>query len=127
MTIPRVLVVDDNPLNLELAGFVLETDGLLVDRARDAGEARQHIDSHRPDLILMDIQLPGLDGLALTQQLKSDPATRHIVVIAFTAYAMRGDELRLRVGGCDGYLAKPIDVDKLPGQVRAFIAAGAGG
>ena len=125
MTVPRVLVIDDNPLNLELASFVLETDGLLVDLAKDATEARQQIDRSRPGLILMDIELPGLDGLALTQPLKADPATAQIVVIAFTAYAMRGDEFRLRAGGCDGYLAKPIDISTLASRVRAFIAGSA--
>ena len=125
MTIPRVLVIDDNPLNLELASFVLESDGLLVDRAMDATEARHQIGRHRPDLILMDIQLPGLDGLTLTQQLKADPATAQIIIIAFTAYAMRGDEHRLRAGGCDGYLGKPIDVNTLASQVRALIAGAA--
>jgi two-component system, cell cycle response regulator DivK len=80
----------------------------------------------RPDLVLMDIQLPGEDGLALTRRIKADPAWQHLVVVAFTAYAMRGDEARMREGGCDGYLAKPIDVKTFAAQVRALLQAAQG-
>ncbi len=120
---PRVLVVDDNAMNLVLAQTVLEADGLTVAAAANATEALAMLARFAPDLILMDIQLPGLDGLALTRLLKADPATRHIVVVAFTAFAMRGDEERMRSAGCDGYISKPIDVHRLAAQVRACLEA----
>jgi two-component system, cell cycle response regulator DivK len=116
---PRVLVVDDNPLNAELALAVLSADGLAVEVAADATEAALRMAEFRPDLVLMDIQLPGVDGLTLTRQIKADPATRHVVVLAFTAYAMKGDEARMLEAGCDGYVSKPIDVASLAAQVRA--------
>jgi two-component system, cell cycle response regulator DivK len=122
MNTPRVLVVDDNALNVELVDFVLKADGFDVDRAADAREAMECIGQHRPDLILMDIQMPGIDGLELTRRLKADPATAAIIVLAFTAYAMKGDEQRMRAAGCDGYLSKPIDVASFAGAVRAHLA-----
>lgn len=124
MSAPRVLVVDDNLMNIELVKFVLGEDGFLVDTALDASEALVRIASFQPELILMDIQLPGTDGLALTRTLKADPALKHIVVLAFTAYAMRGDEARMRAAGCDGYLSKPIDVSTFAASVRASLVAG---
>ena len=127
MTAPRILVVDDQPANLDLARFVLEADGLEVDIAANARQAMQQIQRAAPDLILMDIQMPGVDGLDLTHRLKADPATRAIVVVAFTAYAMPGDELRLRDAGCDAYLAKPIQVARFASQVRALLLPGAAG
>ncbi len=117
---PHVLVVDDNPVNLELASFVLATDGWCVSTASDAAEALLSIAHCLPDLILMDIQLPGMDGLTLTRRIKADPALRHITVVAFTAYAMKGDEAIMRAAGCDGYLAKPIEVARFAAQVRAL-------
>ena len=123
MTPSRVLVVDDNPLNLELASFVLAADGWSVTTAGDAIEALSSIAQSPPELILMDIQLPGMDGLTLTRQIKADPATRHIAVVAFTAYAMKGDDAIMRAAGCDGYLAKPIDVARFAAQVRGLLAA----
>lgn len=122
MNMPRVLVVDDYPLSIELVRFVLESEGFAVESAADAAEAMILVGAFRPDLILMDIQMPGMDGLELTHRLKADPATRHIVVVAFTAYAMKGDEARMRAAGCDGYVAKPIEVASFAQQVRAFIA-----
>ena len=116
----RVLVVDDNPLNIELASFVLEADGITVEAAADALQALDRLARRHPDLILMDIQMPGMDGLVLTRRLKADPHTRHIVIVAFTAYAMKGDEARLRAAGCDGYLAKPIDVGSFARSVRGI-------
>ena len=96
----------------------------MVDVAANAQQATTCIATRLPDLILMDIQMPGTDGLALTRQLKRDPATRHIVVVAFTAYAMKGDEAKMRAAGCDGYLAKPITVASFAASVRALLAAG---
>ncbi len=119
MTAPRVLVVDDNTMNVELVKFVLGDDGFIVDTAADASEALARIDSCCPELILMDIQLPGMDGLELTRLLKANPALRHIVVVAFTAYAMQGDEAKMRAAGCDGYLSKPINVATFAASVRS--------
>jgi len=127
MNRPRVLVVDDNALNIELVDFVLKAGGFAVDSAANALQALERIHHSRPDLILMDIQMPGIDGLDLTRRLKADPATAAIVVIAFTAYAMKGDEERMRAAGCDGYLSKPIDVASFAGTVRAHLAAPAAG
>jgi two-component system cell cycle response regulator DivK len=125
MTPARLLIVDDETTNIELARFVLEADGFIVDSAADAQQALAAIAVCRPDLVLMDIQLPGTDGLALTRHLKRDPATRQIVVVAFTAYAMKGDEARMHAAGCDGYIAKPIEVASFAARVRSLLAAGA--
>jgi CheY-like chemotaxis protein len=122
---PRVLVVDDHALNLELAKFVLEADGMEVACAVDAAQAIPQVSEFAPHLILMDIQMKGIDGLELTRRLKADPTTRHIVVVAFTAYAMKGDEAKFRAAGCDGYVSKPIEVAKFAATVRALLAGGA--
>ena len=121
MNHPRVLIVDDNAINVELVTFVLDAGGFEVASAADAGRALACIEVVAPDLILMDIQMPGMDGLELTRRLKADPSTRHIVVVAFTAYAMKGDEARMRAAGCDGYLSKPINVARFAAQVRACL------
>jgi len=118
---PRVLIVDDNPLNVTLARAVLIAGGFEVESAADAREAVQRIDAMRPELILMDIQLPGVDGLELTRQIKAEPSTRHIVIVAFTAFAMRGDEAKMRAAGCDGYVSKPIEVNRFAEQIREFL------
>jgi two-component system cell cycle response regulator DivK len=119
---PRILVVDDNLLNLALAEVVLLAEQFAVETAADGPEAMQKVASFQPDLILMDIQMPGKDGLEVTRDLKADPATRHIRIVAFTAFAMRGDEAKMRAAGCDGYLSKPIDVKTFGAQVRACLA-----
>ncbi|MFZ5509315.1 MAG: response regulator [Pseudomonadota bacterium] len=103
-----VLVIEDNAANARLAGFLLERAGHEVVHAADAAAGLALARQRRPDLVLMDIQLPGLDGLAVTCQLKEDPRLRGIKVIALTAFAMKGDEARMRAAGCDGYLAKPF-------------------
>ena len=118
----RVLIVDDNELNVQLAAFVLSDGGMEVDSADGASQALLQIAAFRPDLILMDIQMPDMDGLELTRRLKADPLTRRIVVVAFTAFAMKGDEAKMRAAGCDGYVAKPIDVATFAGTIRAFVA-----
>lgn len=115
----RILIVDDNETNLKLARVVLVGAGFDVATAIGADEALTEIASTKPRLILMDIQLPGTDGLTLTKQLKADPATKDIVVIAMTAYAMKGDDQKAREAGCDGYIAKPIDTRTLPGIVAS--------
>lgn len=117
-----ILVVDDNPVNSKLARVVLTGAGFVVRTAADATEALARIAEDRPALVLMDIQLPGMDGLELTRRLKGDPVTREIVVIALTAYAMKGDDERARAAGCDDYVAKPLDIDRLPRLVAEHIA-----
>jgi two-component system, cell cycle response regulator DivK len=123
---PCVLIVDDNAMNIDLVSFVLDAGGFKVEAVQDPRLAVAHIAQSRPDVILMDVQMPGIDGVELTRRLKSDPATRDIVVVAFTAYAMKGDEARLRSAGCDAYVSKPIDVATFAQTVRAHLDAGAG-
>ncbi|MGO9411711.1 MAG: response regulator [Spirochaetia bacterium] len=118
---PRVLVVDDNPVNLKLAADVLESEGYEVDRAADAEQAMAAIGKREPDLILMDVALPGMDGLTLTRKLKAEEATRGICIVALTAFAMKGDEEKAREAGCDGYIAKPINTRQLCLQVAAYL------
>jgi CheY-like chemotaxis protein len=117
-----ILVVDDHPANLKLCKVMLSVDGYEVHTAADAEEALAMLDSVHPRLILMDLQLPGLDGLELTRRLKTDPATRDIVVVALTAYAMQGDEQKALDAGCDGYIAKPIDTRLLAATVERYLA-----
>jgi CheY-like chemotaxis protein len=117
----RVMVVDDHALNVELVRFILDAEGFAVALASDAQQALALLPDFAPDLILMDIQMPGIDGLALTRQLKADPATRGIVIVAFTAYAMKGDEARMLAAGCDGYISKPIEVATFAAQVRGLL------
>jgi len=114
MSGPRVLVVDDNMTNLKLIEYLLQSKGYDVHTATDAESALELVYSLKPGLVLMDLQLPGMDGLALTRKLKADPATQNVVILAVTAYAMKGDEERARVAGCDGYITKPIDTRTLP-------------
>ena len=121
MSEPRVLIVDDNAMNVELVMFVLSAATFEVESAADASQAIRQITAFRPDLILMDVQMPDIDGIELTRQIKADPATRDITVVAFTAYAMKGDEARMRAAGCDGYISKPIDVTKFAAQIRACL------
>jgi CheY-like chemotaxis protein len=116
-----ILIVDDNPLNLKLVRLLLSSEGYEVRTASDAEEALAVLREFRPRLILMDIQLPGMDGLALTRQLKAEPATRDILVVGLTAYAMKGDRERALAAGCDGYIAKPIDTRGLPARVAEFL------
>jgi CheY-like chemotaxis protein len=121
----KILVVDDNPVNLKLACEVLAGEGHAVLRAGDAREARAILESVLPDLILMDIQMPGMDGLTLTRLLKAEPAYRGIRIVALTAFAMKGDEAKAREAGCDGYISKPIDTRRLPHQVAEVLAGAA--
>jgi CheY-like chemotaxis protein len=116
-----ILIVDDNPANLKLARIVLAAEGFEVRTAGDAEEAIALLRGFSPRLILMDIQLPGMDGLELTRRLKADPATRPIRIVGLTAYAMKGDPERILAAGCDGYIPKPIDTRRLPDQVREFL------
>lgn len=116
-----ILIVDDNPTNLKLASHVLEAEGYTVDLAADAEEAQELLQHMTPDLILMDIALPGMDGLTLTRKLKSDERLKHVPVVAMTAFAMVGDDRKALEAGCDGYITKPIDTRKFSQQVAAFL------
>ncbi len=116
-----IMIVDDNLLNLKLVRVLLASEGYNVRTATDAEEALALLSDFRPQLILMDIQLPGMNGLELTRRLKADPATSRILVLAITAYAMKGDEERAMDAGCDGYIAKPIDTRALPGMIARHL------
>lgn len=109
----RILLVEDNVVNRRLAQFLLKSHGYEVWEAGSAPEAFATLVERRPDLILMDIQLPGMDGLAATRALKADPATHAIPVVAVTSYAMPGDEAMALEAGCSGYLTKPIEKTRL--------------
>jgi CheY-like chemotaxis protein len=117
----RILVVDDNPTNLKLVMCVLELEGYRVDQAIDAEQALVFLRDIVPDLIFMDISLPGMDGLTLTRKLKDQDRFKHIPIVALTAFAMKGDEERAREAGCDGYIAKPIDTRAFPAQVAGYL------
>jgi CheY-like chemotaxis protein len=112
-----VLIVDDNPTNLKLAADVLECDGHAVLRACDADQALGLLAKVRPDIILMDIEMPGMDGLTLTRLLKADQARRDIPVVALTAFAMKDDRQKAIDAGCCAYLTKPIETRRFAAQV----------
>jgi len=120
-----ILIVDDNAVNLKLLRITLAVAGYDVQTAVDAEQAMSVLASFRPRLILMDIQLPGMDGLELTRRLKADPSTRDAIVLAVTAYAMKGDEQRALAAGCDGYVTKPIDTRTLAGTIARSLEQGA--
>jgi CheY-like chemotaxis protein len=122
MNTRRILVIDDHPVNLKLACDVMEHEGYLVDRAGNAEAALACIDRRLPDLILMDLGMPGMDGLTLTRRLRSQEATRGIPIVALTAFAMKRDEEKAMEAGCDAYIAKPIDTRRLPGQLAEVLA-----
>ena len=116
-----LLVIDDNPQNLKLARVLLAVAGYDVRVATDAEQALLVLQTFKPRLILMDVQLPGMDGLELTRRLKADRDTRDIVIIAHTAYAMKGDREAALVAGCDGYIPKPVDTDRLPELIADYL------
>ena len=118
----KILVVEDNPANMTLATFLLENAGHVVLSAIDAETGITIAGSEKPDLILMDIQLPGMDGLRATGLLKKNPETAAIPVIALTALAMKGDEERIRAAGCDGYVAKPLAYKEFLATVTAQLS-----
>jgi CheY-like chemotaxis protein len=117
----HILIVEDNAVNLKLASEILRASGYTVDGAADAEQAQELLARVPPDLILMDIALPGMDGLSLTRMIKADVRLRHVPVVALTAYALRGDELKAADAGCDGYITKPIDTRRFGEQVSAII------
>jgi CheY-like chemotaxis protein len=117
----RVLIVDDNPTNLKLVAYLVKAQGHDVDTAGDANAALAVIRARKPAVILMDLQLPGVDGLELTRRIKNDAATRDIAIIAVTAYAMKGDRERALEAGCDDYVSKPIDTRALPATIARHV------
>jgi two-component system cell cycle response regulator DivK len=118
----KVLVVEDNPANMKLAALLLRNAGHGVLCATDAETGLTLARAERPDLILMDIQLPGMDGFAATAMLKQDPATAGIPVIALTAMAMKEDQEKSRAAGCDGYISKPLRYQELYAAIDALLA-----
>jgi CheY-like chemotaxis protein len=116
-----VLIIEDNRQNLELVQFLLEEAGHRVRSAGDARGARAELARELPDLVLMDMQLPGTDGLELVAELRQDPRFRSLPIVALTAHALRGDRERFLAGGCDGYIAKPIDVSTFTVEVEAVL------
>lgn len=121
-----VLVIDDNPQNLKLARVLLVAEGHLVRTATNAEEALMELEAFTPQVILMDVQLPGMDGLTLTRRLKADPRHARTIIIALTAYAMKGDRERALAAGCDEYVAKPIDTEGLPRLIAELLLDRAG-
>ncbi|SRR6266849_409639 len=113
-----VLIVDDAPDNLVLTQFLLESEGFEVRTAEDAEQALEVLSTYHPLLILMDVQLPGMDGLELTRQLRADPQWNDVIIVALTAYAMKGDEENALAAGCDGYITKPISTRTFASVVR---------
>jgi two-component system cell cycle response regulator DivK len=116
-----ILVVDDNAVNLKLVAYLMRANGYDVQTAIDAETATAAIAEHRPRLILMDLQLPGIDGLELTRRLKADPATSDIIIVAVTAYAMKGDHEKALAAGCDDYVTKPIDTQDFARLVASLL------
>jgi two-component system, cell cycle response regulator DivK len=123
LRVPKtVLIVEDNELNMKLFHDLLEAHGYEVVGTRSGMEALELARSYRPDLILMDIQLPEVSGLEVTKWIKADPELHQIPVVAVTAFAMNGDEERIRQGGCEAYLSKPISIAKFMETVRHFLS-----
>lgn len=117
----KILIVEDNPQNMRLMEMVLSAKGYTIVKATDGKEALDKAMRERPDLILMDIQLPKLNGLEVTRKLRETPAFSNIPIIALTAYAMKGDKQRFIDGGCDAYLSKPINTHELPGVIAQML------
>ena len=120
----KILIVDDNPTNLKLVAYLMQQHGYAVETAFDATSALAAIATAPPALILMDLQMPGIDGLELTRRLKADAATKDITIIAVTAYAMKGDQEKALAAGCDDYVTKPIDTRALPVTVAKYLNRG---
>jgi len=119
----RVLIVEDNELNMKLFHDLLEASGMEILQTRNGTDALAVAKRERPDLIVMDIQLPEMSGLEVTERIKSDPDLKPIPVIAVTAFAMKGDEERIRAAGCEAYLSKPISIDRFIATVKQFLPA----
>jgi len=118
---PRVLLVEDNAANMDLARYLLQAHGFLCDEAPDGESGLRMAAARPPDIVLCDLQLPGMDGFALLRALRADPRVAAIPVIAVTAYAMVGDRSRILAAGFNGYIAKPLDPRRFAGQIAAFL------
>lgn len=119
-----IMIVEDNELNMKLFNDLLEANGYITIKTRNGLEALDLARAHKPDLILMDIQLPEVSGLEVTKWLKEDDELHHIPVIAVTAFAMKGDEERIRQGGCEAYISKPISVGSFVETIKSYIGDG---
>lgn len=121
----HILIVDDNPINLKLAADVLESEGFRVTRAVDAEQAQALLEGMPavPDLTLMDIALPGMDGLTLTRKLRDSARYDPMVIVALTAFAMKGDDDKALAAGCNGYISKPIETRTLAARVAGYMRA----
>lgn len=117
----KILVIEDNDRNRRLVKILLSAKGYEVIEAKTGEEAINYLQNEKPDLILLDIQLPNMDGLTLTKNIKSQPELKDIPIIAVTAYAMKGDREKVLEAGCDAYVSKPIDTRTLPELVESFI------
>ena len=122
----RVLVVDDNSLNLKLSEAVLSSEGYDVHTTKSAEEALNAMATFSPDVVLTDIELPGIDGLELARRLKGDRATRHVVILALSGHVLPEHREAAMAAGCDGYVTKPIDTEELPRTVADHIARARG-
>ncbi|MGA7613536.1 MAG: response regulator [Thermoanaerobaculia bacterium] len=118
---PKVLVVEDNDMNMQLVEYLLEEGGFAILKAASGEEALDLTSRETPDLILMDIHLPGMDGLSVVRALKKSDRTANTPVLALTAHAMRGDRDRFLAAGCDGYISKPIDVKTFVTSIRRYL------
>jgi len=116
-----ILIIEDNPSNLKLVKTLLTIEGYEIQTASNSEEAIELLNTFRPLLILMDLQLPGMDGLELTQKLKGDPRFQKIIIVALTAYAMSRDKEKALAAGCDGYMTKPIDVNTFPTEIKRYL------
>jgi two-component system, cell cycle response regulator DivK len=121
LALPSVLIVEDNELNMKLFNDLLSAHGYKTIQTRNGFEALELARKHQPNLIVMDIQLPEVSGLEVTQWIKDDDDLRHIPIVAVTAFAMKGDEERIRSGGCEAYISKPISVMSFLDTVRKLI------
>jgi CheY-like chemotaxis protein len=121
----QVLIVDDNPIDLKLSSTLLDVEGFAVEAAVDAEQAQLILQRMVPDLIVVDIALPGMDGLALTRMVKADARLEHVPVVALTAFAKRDDEENAAAAGCDRYFTKPIDIKTFGEQIAETLAAAA--
>ena len=117
-----ILVVDDNADNRDLTQILLESEGFEVRMAEDAAQALGMLGTYRPNLILMDVQLPGMDGLELTRRLRRDPSLQGVIIVALSAYAMAAEKENARAAGCDGYITKPINTRTFANAVQQYLA-----
>ncbi len=121
-----ILIVDDNPMNLKLEKRLLEAEQYQVLTAKNAEETLKLLEFFHPRLVLMDFQMPGLDGVELTKKLRSNPEYRKMIILMVTSYDQQGDEARAKAAGCDGYLHKPLDTQALPAIIAGYLREGHG-